>query len=159
MNVTLRVRWSIAVKIITLLVVIVISYAEYALIVNGKIFLPIVITVVSLLVVACTPISVTLNHSEFVLKKIIGKIHIPYHQIETIEPFVFTNNIRLFGSGGFCGYIGFFFNDEKGRYYAYIGNVKQSFYIATKSKKYAFSCENTPFVIETIKNHIQHGTI
>jgi len=156
----MKVRWSITVWLITLVFIIVIAYTEYFMVANDKIIWPIVIALVLLFCVAYAPLSISLNHSELVLKKIIGKISIPYHQIEIIEPFTFTNDVRIFGSGGVCGYIGIFSNDEKGRYYSYIGEVKQAFFIVTKSgKKYAFSCENAPFVIETIKKNIQHGRI
>jgi hypothetical protein len=160
MKATMKVRWSITVKIITLLVTVIVGCAIYSLIVNGKIILPIVLAAVLLFIFACAPLSITLNHSELVLKKVFGRIHIPYRQIEMIEPYALNNDIRLFGSGGFCGYIGIFSNNEKGRYHAYIGTAKHSFFIAAKSgKKYAFSCENAPFVIETVKNHMQHGNV
>jgi hypothetical protein len=156
----MKVRWSVPVKLITLILVILIVCAEYALIVNDKIILPVALPLSLLLIAIYAPLSMSLNQSELVLKKVIGKIRIPYHQIVTIEPFKFTNDIRIFGSGGFCGYIGIFSNSEKGRYFSCIGKVKQSFFIVTKSgKKYAFSCENAPFVIETIKKLIQHENI
>ncbi|MDR3227337.1 MAG: PH domain-containing protein [Prevotellaceae bacterium] len=49
--------------------------------------------------------------------------------------------IRLFGSGGFCGYIGWFSNSTLGKFYMIASNKKDLLLITTVSgKKYVINC-------------------
>ena len=52
-------------------------------------------------------------------------------------------DVRVFGIGGVCGYVGKFYNKKFGSYTSYVGDYSQSFYVkTTKGKRYVFSCED-----------------
>ena len=59
--------------------------------------------------------------------------------------------MRIFGSAGFFGYIGIFYNKRIGKYTSFVGDTHQCFLVTTKSgRKYAFSCESPDEVITQV---------
>ncbi len=152
-----RITWSKTVKIITISTTVLLIIAEYMLLtaptVNGSlaIYIPAIIALIILISGSQTPRSITLTDSRLVLQKLYGQIILPYNQIEEIKPFGFKHPIRVFGSGGFCGYIGLFHKRGFGFFTSFVGNESQTFYIRMKSgKKYVFSCEDYESIIEKI---------
>lgn len=99
------------------------------------------------------PMSLTLTDDKLIINRLAGHTGIDFMQISTVE--VYKGNgsdLRLFGSGGFGGYWGVFYNDTIGRYRSYVGDYAQAFWIKTKEgKSYVLSCENRDLVIQTIK--------
>ena len=121
--------------------------------VNGSfaIYIPAIIALIILISGSQAPRSITLNDSKLVLQKLYGQITLPYNQIEEIKPFSFKHPIRVFGSGGFCGYIGLFHKRGFGFFTSFVGDESQTFYIRMKNrKKYVFSCEDYESIIERI---------
>lgn len=162
MNTKINIRWNNQVRFITVLVATVLLSAEVALInryiggANSGLLAIIIIASLFFVFMLSAPLSITLNDSQIVLKKVLGKITINYSQISSVRSYIpESGDIRVFGSGGFGGYVGVFSNREIGRYFSYVGDTKQAFLIRTKSgKNYVFSCENVEFVIETIKKYL-----
>jgi hypothetical protein len=161
MNVKVNTRWNNQVRIITVIVAILAIFVEITLIskyADNSYFgiLAIILAVALGAFVLNAPLSITLNDSQLVLKKILGKTVIKYNHIDSISPYVRDgSDIRVFGSGGFCGYVGIFSNRKIGKYIAYVGDPKQSFLVKTKNgKKYVFSCENVEIVIDTVKKYL-----
>ena len=65
-------------------------------------------------------------------------------------------DMRVFGSGGFFGYIGFFQGNEIGRYSGFFADTSQAFLIRTKrGKLYVFSTEAPDRTVEELKKRIQ----
>jgi hypothetical protein len=161
MSVKLNIRWNTQIRVITVITAILLTVVEIILI--GKyaisIYFSLSAVILAVVVGACilnAPLSITLNGSQLVLKRVFGKIVIKYSQINSVRPYIQeSSDIRVFGSGGFCGYTGIFSNREIGKYISYVGDPKQSFLISTKNgKNYVFSCENVEIVIETIKKYL-----
>jgi hypothetical protein len=159
-----RVKWSNLVKITTVIVSIILLFVEwkiiYSLIHSNNILLSVsilmIINLVIIITLLNTPLYIKLTTDSIILKKIGGKIQIKYSEIKVIQPHNAYPDMRLFGSGGFFGYIGIFSSDNYGWYNSYVENPKQSFLIATnKNKKYVFSCENREDIINRVKQQIK----
>ena len=165
MNTIYKVKWGYLVKIITItlsliFVLINIQLISYLLSSGYFIYAGIVLVIFNIIIgftILHTPLFVKINDKNILLKKIYGKFEINYSDIQSIEPFYSSFDLRMFGSGGFLGFIGIFSNDRYGWYKSYVGNPKQSFIIITKNnRKYVFSCENREEVINTVKQHIKN---
>jgi hypothetical protein len=163
MEIKINVRWSRQVKIITFIAGLVLIIAEIILIkfifVSGSVMAMTVagvVFVICLAAIVCAPVSLKLDESRFTLERVLGEITLDYVRIKSVQPYRFdSGDIRVFGSGGFCGYTGIFSNAKIGRFYSYVGDVRQAFLIETeRGEKFVFSCENVESVIETIKKHI-----
>lgn len=100
------------------------------------------------------PLSITLSDTHFMLRRGIGNKKIEYSQIVEISVYKEKGyTIRVFGSGGLCGFIGRFYNKNFGYYFAYVGDFSQAFSIQLKNgKKYVFSCEDRDEVISYISS-------
>mgnify|MGYP001037176845 CR=1 FL=1 len=63
--------------------------------------------------------------------------------------------IRIFASGGFMGYWGFFKEDDLGRYYAFYGKSSDCFLVRLKNgDKYVLGCTNPESMVDYIKSQI-----
>ena len=92
------------------------------------------------------------------VRKLIGEFSIELDQVAEIEAYDEKElNLRLFGSGGFLGYLGIFRNKSLGKYMAYVGDYSQAFWVKTKSGKcYMFSCENRDLLLSAIRKEMHH---
>lgn len=163
MDKIINISWSSSTKLITSISIVILIATFYYLIKNGylktSLLTPLVLIFViglSVYFAAQSPISIKLTDSKFVLNKLIGEIEIPYSEIQLIGEYNFNNkDVRIMGSGGFCGYIGMFENSTFGKYSCYVGNTHQAFYIRTKDNKYyVISCDNRDDVVGFILQQI-----
>lgn len=162
MNEKFEVRWSTFVKTVTIIIAMILIVVNIRLTGNFDIEKPVDYLIIfctlmmPLSVVFITPLYIVLKEDCIVVKKVIGKIVIPYEAICLAEAFEIGNSdIRIFGSGGFFGYTGIFSNQLLGKYQSSICNPKEAFMIITKDgKKYAFSCSNRDELIEQIKHRL-----
>ncbi|MDR0830565.1 MAG: PH domain-containing protein [Prevotellaceae bacterium] len=157
-----NVKWSLTVKIVTVVVAIIMIGAEILLINSiysdhnsGRIAI-IFLIAFALGFVFIAPVSIQITEGHILLKRVLGKIVIYFDNIESITPHKFSKyDIRVFGSGGYGGYLGIFSNAQIGKYSTYVGDFSQAFLVQLKNgKNYVFSCENRDLVIETINNKI-----
>jgi hypothetical protein len=160
----LKVKWALSVKIITGITLALIIICEYYLIrsliysIEGiSLIIACFIPVITFYFALKSPSSIEMNETGIALHKLRGRLVIDYDRITDIAYYKpDCSEIRLFGSGGFFGYIGTFKNATTGRYQAYVGDYSDSFLIKTKeNKNYVLSCENRDLVINTIKMHIK----
>ena len=162
MNNQFSVKWSLTVKIITVVFALFLTLVEIKLLKSifaGNLYWHIIVIAgiifIALLSILLTPRYIQLNDDCFILKKLIGKKIIDLQNIVNIEPFCKSMDIQICGNGGYGGYFGVFSNVKIGKYFGYVGDFSQAFLIQLKNgKNYVFSCENRDFVIETIKNKI-----
>ena len=64
--------------------------------------------------------------------------------------------IRIFGSGGFLGYWGWFKERDLGKYFAYYGRSSDCFLVELKDgRKYMLGCKNAPKMVEYIQSMIK----
>ena len=96
--------------------------------------------------------SIVLEPDKLTLKKLFGTNSLKYSQILSVEkhkPSLW--DMRIFGSAGFFGYIGIFYNKHIGKYTSFVGDTHQCFLVTTKSgRKYAFSFESPDEVITEV---------
>ncbi|WP_158576677.1 PH domain-containing protein [Parabacteroides sp. AM08-6] len=164
MEKVVNITWSNSVKSITGICVILVLCIFYYIIKSGSfktnLLLPTcLILILGVLAYFMTqaPTSLHLSETSLTLKKIIGKIEIPYKDIQNIEKYNFNQgDTRIVGSGGFCGYVGTFKNNTFGKYSCYVGDAQQAFLIQTKENKYyVLSCDNSISIINDIKQEIR----
>jgi glucose uptake protein GlcU len=157
----LKIQWSLAVKIITFIALIIIIASEYYLINSGiKAKDWIMLIIASCILFICiycvleTPRSIEINENEIILHKLMGKLVIALNMITNIEPYKpDKSEIRLLGSGGFWGFTGIFWNANIGKYRAFVGDFSQAFLIQTLDRKiYVLSCDNPAEIIEYVNN-------
>jgi hypothetical protein len=163
MNIKANVKWGMAVKIITIISLLLIIVAEYYLIRSFfssmdwiMLFIAIVIPGVILYFAFETPVFVELTEIHFILHKLKGRVTIHFNQISDIKKYKpDSSEMRFCGSGGIFGFVGKFNNASIGKYQSYVGDYAQAFLIQTKDgKKYVFSCENSDLIITKIKNEL-----
>ena len=159
-TIKLKVNWSNSVKVITLVVGAILLITECFLIkqfyndlniLNVSIILLLLVALLSC--VLLSPCYIVLTDDELTLKKLCGKFSIKRSDIKYVENYIYDNSdIRKFGSGGFCGYLGNFSNAKIGNYRSFVCNQKQSFLVQTfDGKNYVFSCENKDLIINQFK--------
>jgi len=162
MEIQMKVRWSYGVRVITIVVSLLLLFAEYEILsIFDKrnwliIFCSLLVLLIFAYCISNSPVYVKLSDSELVFKKVIGRITIPYSEVKKVEVFKPEfENVRLFGSGGFWSYTGLFSNKDIGKYNSYVGDPDQAFLIQLNNgKNYAFSCENRDFVVDAIEKYI-----
>lgn len=90
------------------------------------------------------------------LHKLLGKLTIKMSEISSIDIFKSEGmEARIFGSGGFLGFTGLFYNKKIGNYRSYVGCYHQTFLVTMNNgKKYLFSCENRDLVVSLIKSKL-----
>lgn len=81
---------------------------------------------------------------------------IPVKDIESVELFQPTMGaIRIFASGGFMGYWGYFREGDIGKYYAFYGRSSDCFLIRLKDgSKYLLGCQNPDTMLTYIHSHL-----
>jgi len=159
-NIVRKVRWGYQTKLITISCMLLFVVSEYVLvdyfikngldfiIVAGIITLP-VILIVSILY---TPRKIVRTDSVIYIKRIIGDVSIELNSIEDIQIYnPDKSDLRIFGSGGFFGYLGKYMNSKYGNYYSYVCNYDEAIIIQIQNgEKYVFSCERYQEMVKEI---------
>lgn len=104
------------------------------------------------------PMSIKLTESKIVIRKLVGTVEIAYGEIVKAGEYGFDQgDVRVMGSGGFFGYTGSFKNKVLGAYTAYVGDLRQAFFIQTKEGKcFVVSCDKRGDVLARIKEEMNH---
>lgn len=155
-----NVQWTKQVLIITAIVFVVIPIIGYVIVTNPSLFIKVILSIALLSLLAFfinAPRYISVDEKSLTLHKMIGKIKFPLDSIIEIGTFIpDKSNIRVFGSGGFGGFIGIFKNKSFGYYRAYLGDFKQSFYLKTyKNRYYVLSCTNKEDLFMNLKKYLK----
>lgn len=165
-NQSFRVTSNMYVKITTLLALVILIIVEIRL-VDGmlsmnthllnfwlNLFFACLIPFVLIMLIINKPVSVHIEENGLIIRKMYGKIFIPFDTIDTVMNYKYTYcNIVIAGSFGVFGFIGFFFDKYIGLFRGYIGNTSQCVLVQLKlEKKYVFSCENSENLVKLLKN-------
>lgn len=89
------------------------------------------------------PYKVGYNNKSIYIRRIKGKVEIPLDSIlsiNSITPNILQNSVRVFGSGGFLGNIGYFKNEKLGTYVMYTTSTEKLVCIKTTTKTYVINC-------------------
>lgn len=116
----------------------------------------------AIIVVACStalfyaPVKLTATDSALEIWRSLSCKSIPYSEIKSVflnKPTIAEK--RLFASGGFFGYWGWFSESTVGKYFAYYGKASHCFIITLKSgKAYRLGCENPEEMVQYISAKI-----
>ena len=138
--------WSKGLKILTICatILLVISIAiigvhlstEITLVAKvADIVLIFILSVCLISSVCLSPRSVSSSEHDIIIHLVLGRIIILRKDIIKIEKFSDKPNktIRIFGIGGFFGYVGLYHNTEIGRFSSYVTDFSRSFVIYCKN--------------------------
>lgn len=151
--------WSMGVTFWTAITVIILSISTYYVWTNELIWLKYTLIIIFLAtiigVLLLMPLRLTIENNKIILHRLIGSIHIPLKDIIELRGIPNSEtaySIRLFGSGGLCGYLGKFRNKKLGNYTMYATNLNELILIRTDRKAYVFSCKNRDKFIESFNS-------
>ena len=100
------------------------------------------------------PTGYILNDTGLVIERKFKPIVIPLTAIAEVRPFTDDElqwTLKLFGSGGFYGYFGLFWNMQLGKFNMYATRKKNLVAVRTANALYALSPEDTADFITTLK--------
>lgn len=99
------------------------------------------------------PLAVEVTDDAVVIHRVIGRVEIPKQDIQQVRRKEKINrDKRVFGSGGFFGYLGYFSSVEEGGYFAYVQDAKAMVYIHTVKQNYVLSCSDPDNLVEELGN-------
>ena len=102
-----------------------------------------------------SPRRISLDDNGVTVHRVIGKKKISYKDISETGLSYTPLFLRVCGSGGFCGYIGWFKSLGFGTFFSYVGNKDQAFYVVLKNgRRYMLSCEDPDDAIANIRSKI-----
>lgn len=156
-----RVGWSRTSVAITLAVfavvigIIVGLLIEETPIVSAK-FLIIGLVLICLLYVASyAPVRIELSGNTLTIHRMLGSTRIPIDSISRCERYYPAFLMKVCGSGGFCGSLGWYRTTETGPFVSYVTDWHNAILIDAGTKKYMVSCNNPDKLIadlERLKN-------
>lgn len=147
--------WESQVIIITILVsililgIIIVSFRKMLLYWNVKngialflIFEMLLCSSILVLPILYMPLKLSVLKDEIIIHKIVGQIIIPFEQIKSIDTYDMekSKNIRIFGSGGLFGYLGYYKNSVLGDFQMYVMDRSSTAVIKTIHESYVVSC-------------------
>ncbi len=155
-------RWGENARIITILVVILlVGLSTFTLVNSNFNSVGIIIwSIVFLLVfyfVLKTPLRLRINGPQITIEQIGHKTTILMNDIIAIHSVpteILKKADRDFGSGGFCGFIGWFSTLEIGRFYIYATELRNFVCIKTQSKKYVVNCSDFEILLNYWENRV-----
>lgn len=102
------------------------------------------------------PMSISADKSAIYINRSLKIKSIPMADIASVRLCPPTMGaIRIFGSGGFLGYWGWFKERDLGKYFAYYGRSSDCFFVELKDgRKYMLGCNNAPKMVEYIKSQL-----
>lgn len=153
-----NVKLSLFSTILTICVILLLFVGLYTTIGTSK-FIPALIIVLLLIAVSLwfAPMSVSLTDSKIRIHSPIHTHSVPLEKVRNVELFQPTMGaLRLFGSGGFMGYWGFFREGDTGSYTAFYGRASDCFLLTLDDgKKYVLGCRNPESIVAAIASRIQ----
>lgn len=99
------------------------------------------------------PLSISVDSKFLRIRRSLRTKNIPLSEIETVV--IFQPSMaekRIFASGGWFGYWGWFSEKEVGKYFGYYGKASDCFLITLHNgQKYLLGCENPQSIVAAIK--------
>lgn len=124
--------------------------------INGKTVNAVTLAVAFGLLVICAlcymPLSVTVTDQALIVRRPLACRTIPIADIESIDLCAPTMGAyRLLGSGGWCGYWGWFREKDLGRYFAYYGKSGDCFLVRLADGSfYMLGCSDPRSVVDEV---------
>ena len=150
-------NYSIIITIISLGILVVLFFKNLQ---NGNAwaFYPIGAMCIALCLLALfyMPISIEANGKELCINRSLWFKKIPMSQIESVrkcEPTMAER--RIFGSGGWFGYWGWFSERALGKYFAFYGRSSECFLVRLHNgRQYMLGCKDPEEMVEYVSSHL-----
>lgn len=152
-----RVGWSKTSVAITLAVFAVVIGIIVGLLIEGTPivsakFLIIGLVLICLLYVASyAPVRIELSGNALTIHRMLGATRIPIDSIARCERYYPAFLMKVCGSGGFCGSLGWYRTTETGPFVSYVTNWHNAILIDAGTKKYMVSCHNPDKLISDLE--------
>jgi hypothetical protein len=120
----------------------------------------VVLRAIALVVILCglyfCPKYIAVTPSQLVIGRLLTKRTIALNQIASVVPYQRAESfIRTCGSGGVCGYWGWFRNNEVGNVFVYATRMDQLLLVTLSSgRKYVLSCKDAKTMADNILLHL-----
>lgn len=146
----IKLRWSNQVIVITTIVSFIIIATlffliKYATVMYIKIPIIAFLSILSLFFIAKAPMKLILSKDEICIKQMLRKTIIKIDDVVDISPVcskVILESEREFGSAGFCGYLGSYYNKDLGKYKLFATEMDNLILIKMKNEQYILSCNS-----------------
>ena len=102
----------------------------------------------SLLIIAMSPIYITLTTNELIIRRLFNKIKIPIAEIKALKRMEYSNLTMTFGSKGYFGFIGRTMDGKM----SYVKDRKCIINIDTEKESYLISCESPDQLIAQLQH-------
>lgn len=146
-------RWAVALTVV--LLVVFAGIIAVSIISANKLMLVCWVAGVSVLLCAAmfyAPLSVGVDDRSLTVWRPLWFRSIPLSDIESVRLCQPTMGARrICGSGGFCGYWGWFSERDLGRYFAYYGRSSDCFLVTLRDgRRYMLGCADAPAMVEAV---------
>lgn len=114
-----------------------------------------VVLIVSLGLIAplMKPSALLLSDEHLVIRRPMGDRVIARSEIVRVQRAdSLRGSKRLLASGGFFGYIGWFRSYDRGRFFAYVTDTREMFWLRTRNRSYLLSCSDAQLLIVLLQN-------
>lgn len=108
-----------------------------------------------------SPRSVVLAADALVLRRVLGCKTFRYADIAEAGMFAGSGSdmFRFWGSGAFCGFIGWFSGGGLGSHFEYVGRYSDAFYLKLRSgRTYLLSCDGAEQAVSRVREGIEMAT-
>lgn len=99
------------------------------------------------------PLAIEVTVDDVIIYRVMGKVTISRKDILQVRRKArISRDLRRFGSGGFCGYLGHFSSSDEGKYFAYVQDTQAMVYIRTCEKNFVVSCLDADNLVDELSN-------
>ncbi|MDE7180807.1 MAG: PH domain-containing protein [Muribaculaceae bacterium] len=144
-----QVNWSKTSIAITFVVFAIVIAIIVGLLIDGTTIISVeyliigMVLICLLYVASYTPVRIELSNKTLIIHRKLGSTSIPIDQISGCDRYYPTFLTKVFGSGGFCGSLGWYRTNETGLFVSYVTDWGKAVLINIGTRKYMISC-NTP---------------
>ncbi len=154
--------WSGTVLTITTLTLFILAAVIFALVQSyiqtqeiNYLLLAVFLAIVPIVTLFYMPLYIKITDTKLCCRFIHKTLKLDFSEITNVETFEFKGSLRMFGSGGFLGNLGWFRKPIVGKYLAYATSPKDAFIVyLTNGKKIVFSANERDEIIDLIREKI-----
>lgn len=124
---------------------------------SGYFYIAVATLVVVGVLLCYVPLRLELTADALVIHKIIGRRQLPFSRIVAVSPREqgWKGDIRVCGSGGLLGFLGWFRSREVGTYFSYVTDTSSMFWVITADRTYLLSCNDSGEMVGQLSERIK----
>ncbi|MBD5278327.1 MAG: hypothetical protein HDS32_03740 [Bacteroides sp.] len=146
---TFHVNWSKTSIAITIIVFAIVIAVIIGLLLDGINIISVEFLIIGLVIICLfyfasyTPVRIELSEKTLIIHRILGCTCIPINRITSCYRYYPVFLIKVCGSGGFCGNLGWYRTKEIGLFISYVTDWNDAVLIDVGTRKYMVSCDNS----------------